>query len=320
MLPIAELVDFSRTLDDDWHSPVADAAAKAWGVGQPLFIRSSASHVFVAPRDDQRGGRVVLRLRPDSEQNRAVLERGARAAASWSAADAPVANAVASSSGHFTQSVDGYVVQALVAAEGEVLHGREDLPEHAAAWGEALGRVHLTGHGVVGVPHAVDQLSLESHGVADDEAATLAVLMTRRLSELPRTPDVHGVIHGDAEADNAVLTDAGVVLVDPDEVRRGWFVADVAFALRDWATVSGGVDLDAVVPRRFLEGYHRVRSLSHEELGWLPLMSQASAVEELLRLEAHVSAQPQPDWPDWALDLDQKVRTRAEALRAELTA
>ena len=89
MLPIAELVDFSRTLDDDWHSPVADAAAKAWGVGQPLFIRSSASHVFVAPRDDRSGGRVVLRLRPASEQNRTVLERGARATASWFAAQNP---------------------------------------------------------------------------------------------------------------------------------------------------------------------------------------------------------------------------------------
>jgi Ser/Thr protein kinase RdoA (MazF antagonist) len=320
MLPIAELVDFSRTLDENGRSPLADAAAKAWGVGRPRFVRSSASHVFVAPRDDESGGRVVLRMRPDSEHNRTVLERGARATASWFAADAPVANAVASTSGHFTQSVDGYVVQTLVAAEGEQLDGREDLPEHAAAWGEALARVHLTGHGVVGVPHAVDLLSLESHGVADDEAATLAVLMTRRLAELPRTPDVHGVIHGDAEADNAVLTEGGVVLVDPDEVRRGWFVADVAFALRDWGTVSGGVDLDAEVPRRFLEGYHRVRTLSDEELGWLPLMAQASAVEQLLRLEMHVTAQPQPDWPDWALDLDQRVRTLTEALRAGLTA
>ena len=61
---------------------------------------------------------------------------------------------------------------------------------------------------------------------------------------------------------------------------------------------SKTVDLDAEVPRRFLEGYHRVRSLSHEELDLLPLMSQASAVEELLRLEAHVNAQPQPDWPE----------------------
>ncbi|HEX6150879.1 phosphotransferase enzyme family protein [Nocardioides sp.] len=325
MLTIDELVRFAETLDpEERHSPVADAAAEEWGLDRPLFVRSSASHVFVAPRreeDDQgrQRGRVVLRLRPDTEPHREVLERGARAAASWYGAGAPVANAVASSSGRFTHSVEGYVVQALAAVEGEILEGRADLAQHAAAWGEALARLHLHGHGIVDAPDAVDLLSLEAHGTADDDVATLAVLLGRRLAELPRTSEVFGVLHGDPEADNAVLLDDGVVLVDPDDVRRGWFVSDVAFALRDWATVSGGVDLDAEVPGRFLEGYHRVRSLSDEEIGWLPLMAQASAVEDLLAFQAHLEVQPQPDWPDWAVDLDHRVRARAAALRAELS-
>jgi Ser/Thr protein kinase RdoA (MazF antagonist) len=318
MLPIDELVDFSRTLDDDGHSPVADAVAEAWGLGRPRFVRSSASHVFVAPRRDDEG-RVVVRIRPDEGSHREELERAARAAASWAAADAPVVNAVAAPSGHFTEHVDGYVAHVLTAAEGDTLEDREDLVEHAADWGEALARLHLTGHGVIDAPDAGDLLAAESRG-ADDETATLAVLLERRLAALPRGPEVHGVLHGDPEADNAVLTDQGVVMIDLDRVGRGWFAADVAFALRDWATVAGGVDLDHDVPRRFVAGYRRVRDLSAEELGWLPLLAQASAVTELLAFQVHLATVPQPGWPDWAVDLDHRVRARAAALRDELTA
>jgi Ser/Thr protein kinase RdoA (MazF antagonist) len=109
-------------------------------------------------------------------------------------------------------------------------------------------------------------------------------------------------------------------MIDLDRVGRGWFAADVAFALRDWATVAGGVDLDHDVPRRFVAGYRRVRDLSAEELGWLPLLAQASAVTELLAFQVHLATVPQPGWPDWAVDLDHRVRARAAALRDELTA
>jgi Ser/Thr protein kinase RdoA (MazF antagonist) len=317
MLPIDELVNFARTLDEDWHSPVADAVAEVWSLGRPRFLRSSASHVFVAPRRDGEG-RVVLRIRPDAEPHREELERAARAAASWSAADAPVVNAVAAPSGHFTERVDGYVAHVLEAAEGDTLDQRDDLVAHAADWGEALARLHLTGHGVIDAPDAGDRLAAESRR-ADDGTATVAVLLERRLAALPRGPEVHGVLHGDPETDNVVLTDQGVRMIDLDRVTRGWFAGDVAVALRDWGTVAGGVDLDHEVPRHFVAGYRRVRDLSDEELGWLPLLAQASAVTELLAFQVHLDTVPQPDWPDWAVDLDHRVRARATALRDQLT-
>jgi hypothetical protein len=63
-----------------------------------------------------------------------------------------------------------------------------------------------------------------------------------------------------------------------------------------------------------------VRDLSAEQLGWLPLLAQASAVTELLAFQVHLATVPQPGWPDWAVDLDHRVRARAAALRDELTA
>ena len=275
--------------------------------------------MFVAPRRDDEG-RVVVRIRA----RRGLAPRGARARRAG--------GRVLGGRRCPGRERGGGAVRALhraastgtsptcsTAAEGDTLEDREDLVEHAADWGEALARLHLTGHGVIDAPDAGDLLAAESRG-ADDETATLAVLLERRLAALPRGPEVHGVLHGDPEADNAVLTDQGVVMIDLDRVGRGWFAADVAFALRDWATVAGGVDLDHDVPRRFVAGYRRVRDLSAEELGWLPLLAQASAVTELLAFQVHLATVPQPGWPDWAVDLDHRVRARAAALRDELTA
>lgn len=319
MLPIYELVGFSRTLDDEGHSPVADGFAEAWGLGRPRFVRSSASHVFVAPRRDGEG-RVVLRIRPQREDgdNRTLLERSSRAAASWSAADAPVVNAVASSSGHFTEQQGSYVAHVLTAAEGDTLEERDDLPEHAADWGEALGRLHLTGHGLLDVPDATERLRVPAGTSIPADTAALAVVLRHELDRLPRDPEVHGVLHGDPEADNVVLTDHGPVLIDLDRVHTGWYAADVAFALRDWGTVADGVDLDAEVPRRFLEGYRRVRDLSHEELGWLPLLARVTAVGDLIALGPLLAEGRYPDWPGWAVSLDARLRSHVAALRREL--
>lgn len=319
MLPIYELVGFARTLDDDGHSPVADGFAEAWGLGRPRFVRSSASHVFVAPRRDD-DGRVVLRIRPQREDDdhRAVLERCSRAAASWSAADAPVVNAVASSSGHFTEQQGPYVAHALTAAEGDTLQERDDLVEHAADWGEALGRLHLTGHALVDVPDATERLRVPSDSRVPADTAALAVVLHHELDRLPRDPEAHGVLHGDPEADNVVRTDDGLVLIDLDRVHTGWYAADVAFALRDWGTVADGVDLEAEVPRRFLEGYRRVRDLSHEELGWLPLFARVTAVGELIELGPLLAEGRYPDWPGWAVSLDTKLHAHVGTLRREL--
>ncbi len=319
MLPIYELVGFSRTVDDDGHSPVADGFAEAWGLGRPRFVRSSASHVFVAPRRDGES-RVTIRIRPQREDddNRTLLERSSRAAASWSAADAPVVSAVASSSGHFTEQQGPYVAHVLTAAEGDTLEERDDLVEHAADWGEALGRLHLTGHGLVDVPDATERLRVPTTSPVPAETAALAVVLRHELDQLPRDPEVHGVLHGDPEADNVVLTEDGLVLIDLDRVHTGWYAADVAFALRDWGTVADGFDLDAEVPRRFLDGYRRVRDLSHQELGWLPLFARVTAVGDLIALGALLAEGRYPDWPGWAVSLDSRLHAHVIALRREL--
>ncbi|PWN01468.1 hypothetical protein DJ010_18130 [Nocardioides silvaticus] len=289
MLPIEELVRFGQGLDKDYRHPVANALGEQWATSPPLFVRSSATHVFVAGRE---GDRVVLRIRPDDHA--AALERAASAASAWSAAGAPMVAAAPSLEGRHVELGDGYAAMALEVVEGPTLDELgDDLVDHAADWGEALAGLHAV-------------------GPAGRELPVIADL------PLPRTPDVFGVVHGDPESDNVVLGDRGLCFVDPDEVHQGWFAADIAFALRDWAPPGGPPDLSAEVPRRFVEGYRRVRSLTEDELSWMPQLARSSARRELAAHERHLAPGTSEDWPEWAVRLQRRIAERADALRANL--
>ena len=72
------------------------------------------------------------------------------------------------------------------------------------------------------------------------------------------------------------------------------------------------------MPRAFLAGYRSRRTLTDEELAWLPALAHASAAETLAGLEPLVGWPPDPGWPDWALAIDRMVRDRANLLRAAL--
>jgi Ser/Thr protein kinase RdoA (MazF antagonist) len=312
VLLLEELVRFGAQLDGDWHHPVANAAARLWDLPAPRFVRSSASHVLVA---NARGtSRVVLRLRPDCDVHRAALDRGARAAAAWFATGAPVAPALPSIDGRLVETVDGYVVMAMEGVEGPTLE-EGGVADGAHAWGATLARLHTPTLEVARLPHAVDLLRADGwDDLVDDRVSELRDLLAR----LPRSAQVYGTLHGDAEPDNAVAGPRGLRLVDPDEARMGWYAADIAFALRAWAPPGGAPDTTIGVPRRFLAGYAEVRPFSAEEHSWLPLLARAAAVEELLGFGPHLAAASDPTWPAWAIQLDARLRARAGALREAL--
>jgi Ser/Thr protein kinase RdoA (MazF antagonist) len=310
---IDELVRFAETLDDQWHSPVADAAAECWNLQRPVFLRSSACHVFVARKAGE-SPRVVLRMRPARADSAAVLERGARAAQGWRRVGAPFVDAVPSGAGRLVERVAGYVVTALTVAEGESLEESTLGTASAHSWGAALARLHRVELTSSGLPSAEGLID----GDFDNEVAAASSTVRDRLRVLPRHADVYGVLHGDAEPDNVVVTSAGMVLVDPDEVRVGWYISDIAFALRDWGDQTGRLDWARTIPAAVLAGYRSVRPVTVEELSWVPLLVRAAALEDLIRLQPHLRQQPGAQWPDWAIALDDKVRARAAALRMML--
>jgi Ser/Thr protein kinase RdoA (MazF antagonist) len=300
VLPISELVRVTASCDDSWHCPLADRAARLWRLPpdlRPVFVRSSANHVFVA-------GPVVLRLRP--------VGTGTDAAAAWSSAladdGAAVARAVPSRTGVLTERVrwsgTDYAVSAYERVEGEVRES--DVTQNdVRAWGAGLATLHEA---------PTDGTLLPSW-----PARARAVGADAALRDLPRDPPVFGAVHGDPELDNVVWSpERGPVFVDLDDAARGWRVADVAFALRDFAPVGAAPDLTDERVATFVAGYREVRPLTDLELSWLPALSRAHAAIELARLQPVLAEPVGPAWPDWASALADRVASRAAQLMAAL--
>ncbi|HET9944819.1 MAG TPA: phosphotransferase [Actinomycetes bacterium] len=293
---MSELVAVARTTDESWRSPLGDAAARAWGRTGAVFVRSSACHVFVTDRDAD-GRRLVLRMRPADGPGAEALRTSARVAAALCAAGAPMAAPVPALTGDLVQTVDGYAVMALETVEGDTCDSDDVDPDRARRWGATLADLH---------DRAV---AVDADVVADPVDPVDPV-------DLPRSPGVFGLLHGDPEADNLVwAADGTATFVDPDDVHRGWYAADVAFALRDWAPPAGAPDLADPVPRAFVEGYRARRRLTDEELGWMPLHARAAAARTLRGLGPVLAEPVDPAWPAWAHDLRARVADRAAALR-----
>jgi homoserine kinase type II len=99
-----------------------------------------------------------------------------------------------------------------------------------------------------------------------------------------------GVVHGDLFRDNVLFTERGLAgVVDFHHAARGFWLYDLAVAINDWCTESGG-RLDTERTLAMLRGYHRQRRLLQEELWWLSaFMLYAAAAFWISRLNAALS-------------------------------
>jgi Ser/Thr protein kinase RdoA (MazF antagonist) len=115
-----------------------------------------------------------------------------------------------------------------------------------------------------------------------------------------------------------VWTDTNAAFVDFDDVHYGWYAADVAFALRDWAAPAAAPDLALSIPAAFIDGYQRHRPFTDEERSWLPVLARASAAETLAGLHPVLYEPAGEDWPPCAHAVRRRVRGKAEELRRAL--
>ena len=139
LLPIRELVRVARQLDGDHHWPTADQAAARWGRDGTVFVRSSATHVFVA-------GDLVLRMAPVGTPQADAVSRSATTAETLFALGAPVPAPVPSLAGLLVEDVDGMVVTALRRVPGRTYDDDELTANLARLWGGTLARFHEVGY------------------------------------------------------------------------------------------------------------------------------------------------------------------------------
>ncbi len=315
MLPLSEVLRVQSSVDDQWRSPVADAAAAAWGIpaGGALWWRSSAAHVFVVPQGVDERGVLYVRFIPAALLDRAAISVPTVLLSAMASAGSKVVAPVPSSSGSLVETVatpaGEYHVAVLSEAVGEERDVDDLTAEQAHEWGAALARFHRDA-----VTHASIVRDLDADSVArnsinpflalseteDTELRTAAnALGERWISAIQDLPT--GVLHGDFELDNLRGEGREIVAFDLDETSIGPFVIDIAAAVRDLVG-DGRVFTDPEHPQflsAFLAGYSTERALTPAEQDALALSTAFIAARSLVRGRGVRDAGTAADDPEW---------------------
>ncbi len=110
----------------------------------------------------------------------------------------------------------------------------------------------------------------EAEGLDADQRASMMSFREparRELEEFGASPDRFGLVHCDFLAENLLVDDGRITLLDFDDAGYGWHVFDIATALAMATLREDFDDLRAA----FVAGYRRQRELPEEHLARLPL-------------------------------------------------
>lgn len=269
MMKLSLMKEFFRTVDNERRSPVADLIAQRW-VEPGAAVRcerASANFVCEVSAGDQR---YFLRFNHSSERDRAPIAAEVLYLQHLSRQGVRVAKPVQSRYGNSVETVltglGTFHAVLFEALKGEELEIAALDERHFELWGQALGRTHAASQGFTTPdrPSWSDHLAMVKRLIPSEErcAREEFTFVQAKIQQLPVEPGNFGLIHCDFELDNIKWEQDEVAALDFDDCSFCWFIADVAFALRDLFDdcVSGIKPADPRF-RAFVNGYSAARPM-----------------------------------------------------------
>ena len=271
--------------------------------GSAQFFRSSTNFVYIFRKG---GKRSFLRFAESAERTGAAIE-AEMALLCWVASKGmTVTTPMASKNGRCVETVETDLgpFHAVVFAE---LQGSQGALEELSTaqfevWGATLGKLHA-------MMHLYQDPRLSARWTWRDH-------LTSFLSALPVTETNSGLIHGDFELDNLFWQDDTIALLDFDDCSYSWYVADVAFALRD--LFATGVDQSLPSFRAFIRGYSEHSSLDEELISHLPTFMRLANFITYAKLVRAMDIAMDQDYPEVYTSLLLKLENWVHNYKASL--
>jgi Ser/Thr protein kinase RdoA (MazF antagonist) len=327
MMTLETMNRIVATVNEDWESELADQILLKWHAGgiKAKYWRASANFIFFFDMDD---GEYVLRFRQDSSENSINIANELAFIKHLSERGIPVAQPVPSLSGLLVETVHTShgVMQCNVFEKlsGEQKEYSDSLEaEDIRLWGQSMGSLHNasttfvspnTGSWRESLDFAISSLHGESKAVLKAIEWVQA-----KLDHLPISQKNFGVIHYDFELDNIIWVDGRPCPIDFDDCVSHWFVADIAFAVRDlFGDDANKFALGSDAFLQFIEGYRRERVVEQDDLELIPIFLHAHHIVALARLNQALTREVEGEL-DWMADLRSDLSSKMQHYRNILT-
>jgi Ser/Thr protein kinase RdoA (MazF antagonist) len=324
MMKLSTMKKVMDTVDEHWKSPIAERILDRWGYdsGKYYCLRASANFIFVFLKE---GRRYFLRFNDTCERDLRTIESEIKILQYLEKENLPVAKPVKSKDSRFVETVETEL-GTFYAVVFEGLQGKhpefEELNnEQFFAWGSTLGKLHKA------LKTMPEELRFERASWKDHLASAQELLpchetsAQKELEEISRwgeslnvSDDNFGLVHYDFELDNLVFENDMISILDFDDCSNYWFVADIAYALRD--LFEDKVDLDNLQFQEFVAGYTKETEVDIVLLEQLSEFMRMHNIVTYAKLLKCVDIPESLDYPEWLSGLRKKLLDKIESYLA----
>lgn len=328
MMKLSTLWKIDATVDAGGCTPTAEHILTHWSheAGSLRFFRSSANFLY---RFQQDGESFFLRFADNAERSRAMIEAEI-ALVNWlDGAGIDVATPIPSRNGHFVETIKtelgafyAVVFAGLPGSQVEI----DDLDRAGFdLWGASLGALHAAlkqypAASSTARPSWREQFEWAREQIAGDTPAIQNewAQIIESLGTLPVNHESFGLIHFDFELDNLVWHEGRFGILDFDDCARTWYVADIAYALRDLFTQDPSLNSDSF--RAFVQGYATHCPIDEESIEKIPLFLRMGNLLRYARISHSLDLAPDQEYPDWLHALAGKLQNYQEVYKNSLEA
>ncbi|MBM6618673.1 phosphotransferase enzyme family protein [Bacillus suaedaesalsae] len=315
MMKLSLMKDIVQTVNSEWKSNLAEEIMKRWDydLGSVYYWRASANFVFVCKKE---GKRLFLRFNSVNERTLEQLESEITLINEISEHHLRVAKPIISKNNHYIEKVDTklgvFYATLFEGLEGEQLEIENLNSEQYYTWGCALGKLHEVSK-QLNAENVRKRQSWKEHAEfiksqVDKELIVEIEILMVELEALPTTKDNFGLIHFDFELDNLYWNNGKISILDFDDASYYWYVADIAYALRDLE------DLYGETFEAFMSGYISQTSVDEEVLSKLPLFIRFHELYIHARLKRAVDLEVNANQPSWLNGLIEKLEGRLKQI------
>jgi Ser/Thr protein kinase RdoA (MazF antagonist) len=311
------------TVDSEWRSPLAEQILESWDYdeGSVYYFRASANFLFIFKNKDQT---YFLRFSDSSEKELSSIESEIEVLEYLREQAIRVALPVKSLNNNYIETVETEI-GTFYAVVFEALPGKqfetEDLDiGQFFKWGSSLGELHSI-FKVMPEKYRFNRKSWSDQLIEiKQQLPVYETAAQRELEQLINWSDRlnisennFGLIHFDFELDNQRWDNEVIGILDFDDCMNHWYVADIAFALRD--LFKQEVDLDNPLFKEFLKGYQNETDLDFTLLEQLSYFLRLHNLISFTGLLQTVDVQESSDHPDWLSNLRLKLLQYIELYR-----